>query len=301
MTTRPDRPHIGSKPTARIAIIAGGGGLPVAVAASLAARELDPFVFVVAGEADPAEFAGIEHTVMRLEQFPQAIAMMKSMGVDRLVLAGSIGRRVALRHIRWNLPMLKTLPRLARALARGDDGLLRTVVGIFEGEGIRIVGAQDIVPDLLAPAGCLTRAQPGQDGWRDINAACRAALMIGRLDIGQAAIAIGGRAVALEGVEGTDGLLERTVALRTNRRIARHKGGALVKLSKPGQELRVDLPGLGPETITRVVRAGLAGIAVDAGRAFLLDHERTIASANEAGLFVVGLTSAEIEAAERMP
>lgn len=282
----------------RVAIIAGGGGLPVAVAASLAARKADPFVFVVEGEADPDQFREVAHTVMPLERFPQAIDMMIAMGVDRLVLAGSIGRRVALRHVRWNLRMLKTLPRLARALLRGDDGLLRTVIGIFEGEGIRIVGAQEIVPDLLAPAGCLTAADPGREGWRDIRAACRAALLLGRLDIGQGAIAIGGRAIALEGVEGTDGLLERTVALRANPRIARYRGGALVKLSKPGQELRVDLPGLGPETIARAARAGLAGVAIDAGRAFILDYGRTIAAANDAGLFVVGLTGDEIEAAE---
>lgn len=273
----------------------------MAVAASLAARDADPFVFVIDGEADPSQFRDVDHTVMPLEQFPQAIDMMTAMGVDRLVLAGSIGRRVAVRQIRWNLRMLKTLPRLARALLRGDDGLLRTVIGIFEDEGIRVVGAQDIVPDLLAPAGCLTTASPDAENWRDIRAACQAALLLGRLDIGQGAIAIGGRAVALEGVEGTDGLLERTVDLRSNPRIARRKGGALVKLSKPGQEMRVDLPGLGPETIAGAARAGLAGVAIDAGRAFILDYERTIATANEAGLFVLGLTGDEIAASEDAP
>lgn len=286
----PDRPAGG-----RIAVVAGGGNLPVAVVATLTAKGLDPIVYLVEGEAaDPSAFGDVEHRTVVLERFPEVVESMKAGGVDRLVLAGSIGRRISLRRVRWTWKWLAFLPPLARAMARGDDALLRTIVAIFERRGIAVVAPHEIVPSLLAPQGCLTKATPRKTDWRDITAAAEAALAIGRLDIGQAAIAVGGRAVALEGIEGTDGLLDRMVGLRNHGRLAGKMRGVLAKFSKPGQELRVDLPSIGPETVTAAHAAGLAGVVLDAGRAFVLDFERTVAAADEAGLFIVGLTADDL-------
>jgi len=206
-----------------------------------------------------------------------------------VVFAGGIARRPRLLAIRPRLPLLMKLPRALAALSKGDDGLLRAITHEIESHGIRVVGAHQIMPDLLAAEGAMTKAAPNRKDWADIEAGRQAALAIGALDIGQAAIAIGGRAIALEGIEGTAGLLERTKALRTHGRLAGKKRGVLVKCSKPGQELRVDLPSIGTETVAAAHEAGLAGIAVEAGRSLILDHGAVISAANRHGMFVIGL------------
>lgn len=274
----------------RIAVIAGSGVLPAAIIQTLAARGAAPFVVAVEGEFEPVtSLRDIDHVVMPVEAFGTLLPRLEREGIGRLVMAGGVTRRPKLWSIRWRLSTLSLLPRVAAALLRGDDGLLRSLIGVIEERGIRVVSAQEIVPDLLAPAGLMTRAKPNMADKRDIEAASEAALAIGRLDIGQAAVAIGGRAIALEGIEGTDGLLERVVGLRDHGRIAGKTRGVLVKRCKPHQDARADLPAIGPDTVTAAQAAGLAGIAVDAGRSFVLDFERTVALADENGLFIVGL------------
>ncbi|MEP6567033.1 MAG: UDP-2,3-diacylglucosamine diphosphatase LpxI, partial [Mesorhizobium sp.] len=157
----------------------------------------------------------------------------------------------------------------------------------------RVVGAHEIVPELVATEGTMTETAPRKSDWRDLDAAHEAAKAIGALDIGQAAVAIGGRAIALEGVEGTDGLLERTKQLRGHGRLAGRTRGVLVKCAKPDQEMRADLPSIGPQTIEAAHAAGLAGIGVEAGRSLVLEASATIERANALGLFIIGLPAAE--------
>lgn len=273
----------------RIAVIAGGGALPVAVARTLAARGERPLVAVVAGEASSADFTDIEWFDVAIEDLAPLMERLRREAVDRVVLAGSIERRPRLRAIRWSLRLLKSLPRAAAGLRGGDDILLRAVIGLMEANNIRVVGAHEVTPDLLTPRGVLTRRAPSASDHRDIEAGAEAARVIGRLDIGQAAIAIGGRAIALEGIEGTDGLLERAAGLRGHGRLAGKTGGVLVKCCKPQQDRRADLPAIGADTIPAAQAAGLAGIALDAGRTFILDFERAVAAADAAGLFIVGI------------
>lgn len=281
----------------RIAIIAGGGALPVAVARTLAARGVDPFVAILAGEAVESDFAGTEHIVVELEEFGPLLKRFADMGVDRVILAGSVERRPRLGAMKWNPTLLRLVFRTVSGLLRGDDGLLRAVIGAIETQGMHVVGAHEIVPDLLAPSGNLTRARPTKADLRDIDAASQAALLIGRLDIGQGAIAIGGRAIALEGIEGTEGLLERTAAMRGHGRLAGKQRGVLVKHCKPQQDRRADLPAIGPDTMDQAQRAGLAGVAVEAGCCFILDFEKTVARADELGLFVTGIGTGAPETA----
>jgi DUF1009 family protein len=274
----------------RIAVIAGSGVLPVAIIRTLTAKGADPFVVAVEGEFDPeVSLDEVEHVVMPVEAFGTLLPLLAEAGIGRLVMAGGVARRPKLRSIRWRLSTLSLLPRVAAALVKGDDGLLRALIKVFESRGIRVVAPQDIVPDLLAPAGPVTKTRPVSGDRRDVAAASEAAIAIGRLDIGQAAVSIGGRVVALEGIEGTEGLLERVVGLRDHGRLAGKRRGVLVKRCKPRQEERADLPAIGPDTVTAAHAAGLAGIGVDAGRSFILDFERTVTLADELGLFIVGL------------
>jgi DUF1009 family protein len=275
----------------KIGIVAGGGTLPVEVARAAEAAGYPLFVMLAKGETEPdSPLLAYEHDEIRIEDFGRLCPRLRQRGVTHLVLAGEIRRRPRLTALRPSFGLLAMLPTVVAGLTRGDDSLLKMIVGYIESQGIKVLGAHEIVPDLLTRPGPLTKTVPRKSDWRDIEAARQAALAIGALDIGQAAVAIGGRAIALEGIEGTHGLLERVKDLRGHGRLAGKTGGALVKCVKPGQELRADLPSIGPQTIETAHQAGLAGIGVDAGRSLILDGPTTIARANALGLFVVGLT-----------
>ena len=274
----------------RVALVAGGGLLPQQVAASLARSGHTPFVIEIAGEDDAASrFSAYPHVTLPLERFPDFIALLKKNSATHVVMAGSVARRPSPWKMRWGFRLFRILAKFLAPLARGDNQLLKAVVDHVEENGIKVVGAHEIVPDLLATAGAMTKAVPLASDRRDIDAALLAARTIGALDIGQAAVAIGGRAVALEGIEGTDGLLQRVKALRGHGRIAGKKRGVLIKCAKPGQELRADLPTIGLATVEAAHEAGLAGIGVESGRSFILDHDRTIERADALGLFIIGL------------
>lgn len=273
----------------RVAIIAGGGALPIAVARTLYTQGCNPFVAVLDGEADPVDFAGISQISVRLEEFGPLLDRFSREQVSHVILAGSVGRRPRLLGMKWNWTLMRLVTRVAAGLMRGDDGLLRTVISAIERQGITVVGAHEIVPDLLAPKGLLTKAAPTKTDLVDIAAGSEAAELIGKLDIGQGAVAIGQRVIALEGIEGTEGLLERTGDMRTHGRLAGTKRGVLVKRFKPQQERRADIPAIGPDTMDQAYQAGLAGVAVEAGGCFILDFERTVMRADELGLFLIGI------------
>jgi len=274
----------------RVGIVAGSGRLPVNVAERLMAANHSPFVAMIEGEADnDPVLLSCDHEFLALESFPQLVPTLKRHGVTHVVLAGGISRRPEWRRIRPSFSLLAILPRALAALARGDNGLLKALVGGLEAYGMKVVGAHEIVPDLLAVEGAMTKAAPLKSDWRDLDAALVAARTIGALDVGQGAVSVGGRVIALEGIEGTDGLLARVADMRGHGRIAGKKRGVLVKCAKPDQEMRADLPTIGPATVDGAHAAGLAGIGVEAGGSLVLDYGKMVERADELGLFVVGL------------
>lgn len=290
----PAETRLSLAPGARVGIIAGGGSLPVEVAEGLARQGHSPFIIMAEGEVDrEADFAAYDQATLALEDVGSLVPLLKRQDISHLVLAGEIRRRPRLAKIRPTFGLLAIIPSVVMALARGDDGLLKVITRGLEKRGITVLGAHEIVPELAAGEGTLTAMAPKQSDWRDIDAGREAARAIGALDIGQAAIAIGGRVIALEGVEGTAALLERTKDLRGHGRLAGKTRGVLVKCAKPGQELRADLPSIGPRTIEAAYAAGLAGIALEAGRSLILEGPATLARANDLGLFIVGLPSKE--------
>ncbi len=278
------------EPDARVGIIAGGGKLPIEVADGLAAQGHSPFVLAVAGEVDRE--SGLERydsETLPLEQIGSLVGVLRRHRVTHVVLAGEIRRRPRLGAMRFNAGLLAIVPLVVSALARGDDGLLKVLVRGLEARGFKVVGAHRIVPNLVASEGLLTRTAPDKADRRDIEAAFEAARAIGALDVGQGAVAIGGRAIALEGIEGTDAMLERVRDLRDHGRLAGKTGGVLVKCSKPQQEIRADMPAIGPQTVAGAHAAGLKGIAVEAGHTLVIGGPELMASADQLGLFVLGL------------
>ena len=173
------------------------------------------------------------------------------------------------------------LPFLLSLGVGGDDHVLSSVVRFLEGKGYRVYGAGEVAPELLAGEGTLGAKSPSQEDRADIETGFRVVAALGRLDIGQAAVVVKGRVLALEAAEGTDAMIARCAELRKGAS-GRRRGlaGVLVKAPKPGQEERVDLPTIGPDTVESAARAGLAGIAVAAGRVLIADRAATLAAAD---------------------
>lgn len=284
---QPEERGAGAK--GRLAIIAGNGRLPHDVAAAARAHGEDPFVVVLRGERD-GDWSGFEHMVIGTGDFAALKSAFAARGVERVVLSGGVRQRPEWRDLKPTLSHILRLPAIIRTLlSGGDDRVLRMVIDLIESLGYRVVGAHEIVPGLLAAEGPLTLASPSADDAIDIEMACKAARALGRLDVGQGAVSVGGRIVALEGVEGTDAMLARVAELRAEGRISARRKGVLVKLCKPQQDLRADLPSIGVSTVRCAAKAGLAGIAVEAGRSLVLDRAEMVAEANRLGLFVTGL------------
>ncbi|UNK36723.1 UDP-2,3-diacylglucosamine diphosphatase LpxI [Shinella sp. H4-D48] len=279
----------------RLAIIAGGGLLPRYVAEAARARGETPYILALRNEAGD-DWSDFDHEIISIGNYAGIGAAFRRHGIGRAVLSGWVRRRPEWRDIHAPLRMLLAVPSVVRTLLKGgDDAVLRMVIRLIEAEGVRVVGAHEIVPDLLGCEGPLGKVAPDRDAEADIAAATAAAQALGRLDVGQGAVAVGGRVVALEGAEGTDGMLERVAALRAAGRISQRRKGVLVKLCKPGQDMRADLPAIGVETLSRARAAGLAGIAVEAGRSLVLERDAIIAEADAHGLFVTGIVPDTME------
>lgn len=272
----------------RLAIIAGYGQLPLDVA--LAAKDLDenPFIFKLIGETDQ-NWNGFETVSFQIGDFAYLKQQITGRGISRVVMAGGVKKRPQISQIRPSLNTILALPSIIKKIiSGGDDALLRGFIELIEAQGCKVVGAHEIVPNLLAETGPIGIHAADKLSQIDMNVAVGAALKLGELDIGQAAVAVSGRVVALEGLEGTDAMLSRVEELRTAGRLPNGKKGVLVKFCKPKQDMRADLPTIGPETIEYAKRAGLAGIVLEAGRSFILHREKTIRAADEAGLFILG-------------
>ncbi|ODN71155.1 LpxI family protein [Methylobrevis pamukkalensis] len=273
-----------SKP---LGIVAGGGLLPLSVAAGATAAGRQVVIFGIDGEVDPG-YRGFPHHSVRWGEIGRLFDLIRREGVEEIVIAGSVSRP-DFSSIRLDFGAIVNLPRILAMMIGGDDTVLQRVVRFFEDRGLRVVGAQDVAPDLVASVGTLGRHAPQRRHDGDIACAFEAVDLLGRLDIGQAAVAVGGRVVGVEGVEGTDMLIARIAELRRIGRLRwKDRDGVLVKAAKVQQDMRVDMPTIGPATVAAAAAAGLAGIAVEAGRVLVLDRRATIAAADETGIYLVG-------------
>jgi UDP-2,3-diacylglucosamine hydrolase len=262
--------------------------LPPLVAAAAERAGRTPIVFALEGEADVEDFAGFRVVPTRWGRIGRLFHTLEETGCREAVFIGGIARRPDYRALGLDLQAVRLLPRILHLLRAGDDGLLRGVAAILAERGISLVCPLAIAPELGAPEGLVAGPAPSESDREDVEKASEAARMSGALDIGQAAVAVAGRVVALEAAEGTDALLARVADLRRTGRISAN-GGVLVKCMKPRQDPRLDLPTIGPATARAARAAGLSGVAVEAGRALLAGRGQTIAAFRETGLFLLGL------------
>jgi UDP-2,3-diacylglucosamine hydrolase len=275
-----DRPTLG--------ILAGGGRLPGQVAAAARAAGRGVFMIGLEGFADPAVLAPWPHEVVRILAAARIIAALREHGCQDLVLVGPV-RRPSLLDLRPDAEGARILARIGRAAFAGDDGLLAAVVRVFAEEGFRVVGAHEILNEALGPMGLLSRAGPDAVSMADIRRGIAVARALGAIDVGQGCVVQQGMVLAVEAAEGTDAMLARCAPLARPGR-----GGVLVKLVKPGQDRRADLPTIGPETLRGAADAGLRGVAFEAGGTILAERDAAVAAADAAGLFLLGLGPDEL-------
>jgi UDP-2,3-diacylglucosamine hydrolase len=277
-----------SRTAGKLGLIAGGGSLPLALAERCRAASRPLFVLRLKGFADPAMQA-FEGGEVGIAELGHAFDLLKRAGCESVCFAGVV-TRPDFAALKPDFRGVLAVPGAIAASRRGDDALLRFLLGEFEKEGFRVEGAHEVDATLTLGPGPLGAVAPASEHVEDIDRALDAARAIGALDIGQAAVAVGGVVLALEAQEGTDAMLERCAGLPAALRGAPSaRRGVLAKAPKPIQEWRMDMPAMGVETVERAAAAGLAGIVGEAGALLIVDRAGVIAAADRLGLFVYGV------------
>lgn len=266
-----------------IGIIAGNGILPVTLASYLVKNKQPVVVLALKGHADKTLFpSNVLVKEVRLGAVGTTFKLLKKYNVHQVVFIGGV-KRPSFSEIRPDFKGLSLLAKLSFK-ALGDDGILRFVIKEVEKQGFSVTGIHEIMPELLVPAGILTIKKPLKKDSVDIQRGFEVAKLLGQADVGQACIVQQGLVLSVEGIEGTKALIERTKQLKR-----KGSGGVLVKVLKPQQEKRIDMPTIGPNTVQSIYDAGLKGIAVEEGAVLLAEADKTIHLANKLGIFIVGV------------
>lgn len=272
-----------------LALICGGGSIPVAVAEAVTRRGRRVVMFPVRGWAEPAAVEAYPHHWIAVAQVGRFLRLAAAEGCRDVVFIGT-AFRPPLHTFRIDWAALRLLPRMIHSFRGGDDHLLSEAARVFEDHGFHIVGAHEVAPDILIPQGAVGSVTPSPRDQGDIGRGLDLLHATGPFDVGQAVVVADNHVLAVEGVEGTDAMLGRVAELRRIGRIATPKGvGVLVKAPKPNQDRRFDLPTIGPRTVEEVAQAGLAGIAVIAGSSIIAEPAAVARAADKAGVFVIGI------------
>ena len=271
-----------------LGIIAGGGDLPRAIAESVDQSGRNVFILALRGSSGDW-VARFPHEWVALGETTKAFKALRRAGCGEVVLAGQV-ERPKFSDIKLDAGSILLAPRVMAAALNGDDALLRSLVDLFEREGFRAVSAAEAAPGLIARAGAAGRVKPSREHLSDTELGFRVVRALGALDVGQAAIVCNGLTLCVEAAEGTDAMIARVAALPEHIRgtVAKRRG-VLVKAPKPIQDRKTDLPVVGVRTVARAGEAGLAGIAVEAGGALIVDRSAVTAAADSAGLFLIGV------------
>ncbi len=271
----------------KLGIIAGGGELPQKLIEYCQNNQRNFFVLAIEGNANPNIFNdNIPHTWIRIGQAGTGFKRFLDEKVEEVVMIGTI-RRPTLKEL---IPDVRTAAFFAKIgpKALGDDGILRALVKEIESENMRVIGIHEVINDLLVKKGTLSKTKPNKDDLINIKRGVKVAYELGKLDVGQAVIVQQGLVLAVEAIEGTDELIKRSA-------LYKRKGNkpVLVKLRKPQQDMRVDLPTIGLKTIQNALNSGLNGIAVHAENTLIVNQNEVIKFADKHGLFVIAIDPGE--------
>jgi len=271
---------------ATLGILAGGGPFPGRVGAAAVAAGRRVFVVALRGFAEDSVVGPFPHASIRMGAAGEILARLRAAGCTDLVLVGPV-RRPSLLDLRPDAEGARIMARIGRAAFAGDDGLLAAIVRVLGEEGFRVIGAHEVLTEALGPRGQLGRIAPDAAAMADIERGATVVRALGQADVGQGCVVQQGIVLAVEAIEGTDAMLARAAGLARP-----GPGGVLVKLVKPGQDRRADLPTIGPATLRAAASAGLRGVAFEAGGTLLTDRAACITEADAAGLFLLGIDGA---------
>ncbi|MEO1042320.1 MAG: UDP-2,3-diacylglucosamine diphosphatase LpxI [Pseudomonadota bacterium] len=280
----------------RLGVLAGSGSLPLRVAQAEANAGREPFIVRLTDEDSP--ILKYPNERVQIGELGRVIKRLKSEGCDAVCLAGQL-QRPNFASIIPDWRGARVLPKVVAAARKGDGAIIDVMVGVFEDEGFQVVGAEAAAGQLLLGPGSLGQEAPSQDDFADVAKGARLVEALGPFDVGQGAVVRRGFVLAIEAAEGTDAMLRRCAQLPETLKgfepgQVKKSIGVLVKCPKPGQELRVDLPTIGVETIERAAAAGLAGIAAEAGHALVIDRDDVVTKADALGVFVYGYRAEEL-------
>ena len=271
----------------KLGIVAGGGDIPRMLIEDCLQQKRDFFVLAIEGNADKNLLDNtIPHAWIRLGQAGTGFKRFVDEKVQDVVMIGTI-KRPSFKEL---VPDLRTTAFFAKIGMKslGDDGILRAVVKEFEHDGMVVRGIHEVMPELLVKSGILTKHKPDKKAFADIKRGVEVGLELGRLDVGQSVIVQQGLVLGVEGIEGTDKLI-----IRCGEYKRKGEGGVLVKLRKPQQDMRIDLPTIGLSTLKNAKNSGLRGVAVHAGNALIVDEKNVIDYADKEGLFIIGINPAD--------
>jgi DUF1009 family protein len=281
----------GASAAGPLAILCGAGAFPLEVAGEARRSGREPFLVGIVGATDSA-IEAYPHVWVRVGEVGKLFAALKARAIAEMVIIGAM-TRPEFADLRLDWGAVKRAAGLAQLFRGGDNGLLAGIAAIIEREGVRVVGAHEVAPRLLVPLGRVGARAPSEEDQTDIEFGARVLQALSAFDAGQGAIVAAGRVLAIEAAEGTDAMLARVSEMRASGRLRlAGPAGVLVKAPKRGQDLRLDMPAIGPRTIEGAARAQLRGAAIAAGHVLMLERERCARDADAAGLFVAGFTYA---------
>ncbi len=266
----------------KIGLVAGGGMMPVEIIRSCHERGIEVYVAGLLPWADEAVFQDVDCVMARLGEAGKVMKFFKDHGVVDLVLAGGI-KRPALKELIPDFETVKILAKIA-IKKESDDNLFRAVIREVEARGFHVLGIEEVVPEMLFQAGVYGRVKPSSDDMDDIRRGIEVARALGAVDVGQAVVIQEGIVLAVEAVEGTDAMLSRAASLKKP-----GKAPVMVKIVKPGQDTRVDLPAIGIQTVEGLAKYGIGGIAVESGGILVIERQAVIAAADAAKIFIIGM------------
>jgi len=273
----------------KLGIIAGGGELPKVLIEHCLATKREFFVLAIEGNAEKDIIPNfVPQKWIRIGQAGTGFKIFKDENVKEVVMIGTIKRPSFFDLV----PDLRTAAFFAKIGAKslGDDGILRALVNEIESEGIIVRGIHEVLPDLLIKEGVLGKVKPSKQAKEDLKRGIEVAMALGKLDVGQAVVVQQGLVLGVEGIEGTAELIRRCKEYKR-----KGNGGVLVKIRKPQQDMRVDLPTIGDKTILSAHDSGLEGIALHAGNGLIVNEKETIKLADKLGLFVIGVNPDDYE------
>ncbi len=268
----------------KIGLIAGSGALPEQIIKSCISLNKKIFVIALEGSFDKNDsLQNVPHIILNISEVGKAIDSLRKQGIKHIIMAGGI-KRPQFSQLKPDLAGVKLLAQISAAKLRGDNSLLVTVIKFFESMKFVIIGVDQLLQEVLIPHGKLGRIAPDRRALADIQLGKEIARQIGNLDIGQGVVVQNGVVLGIEAIEGTDALLERCGSLRLE-----NAGGVLVKMKKPMQDTRIDLPAIGVDTVINAHKAGLCGIAIESGSALVIEKAEVAAAADKLRMFVVGV------------